>query len=272
MSRWFRWYEGTCEDGKFRLVARRVSCSTVTDRLPTVTDRLPTVTRNGSNGTVTVATVMGVWAVLLEDASRAPTRGAAERGLAFYCAVLDLDEDVLAAILQAMEAVDLIKVENGVITITNWKERQFESDVIDPTSAERQQRYRERNATVTRNGRQTVRNGRVTAELRPDTESESKKERKKDPFSQEGEGAQARIQDPHPALPSLEVELYARGKQILGQDAGGLITKVVKFKNGDRALALALLHTASTKQNPREYIGAILRGQVNGEPFYDPAI
>lgn len=58
----------------------------------------------------------------------------------------------------------------------------------------------------------------------------------------------------------LEKQLFDRGKAVLGKDAGGLISKVLKAKNGDVALARAAIETASTKQSPREYLGAIARG------------
>ena len=57
----------------------------------------------------------------------------------------------------------------------------------------------------------------------------------------------------------LERELFIRGKQILGQQAGGLIVKLLKAKHGNVALARSALETASTKQNPREYVVACLK-------------
>lgn len=158
MSRWFRWYEGTTEDGKFRVVAR--------------------------NADVTVATVMGVWAVLLEDASHPDHRGVAERGEPFYAAILDLDENVVITILSAMESVNLISVGLGAITVTKWKERQFETDANDPTNADRQRRFREKQKA---NASDTPRNGPVTATKRPDTDTDTDK--KKDTPPSRGAGA-----------------------------------------------------------------------------------
>jgi uncharacterized protein YdaU (DUF1376 family) len=60
---------------------------------------------------------------------------------------------------------------------------------------------------------------------------------------------------------SDEVSLFKRGKEILGQNSGGLISKLLAQKNKNIALARAALEMASTKSEPREYIGAILRGQ-----------
>lgn len=65
--------------------------------------------------------------------------------------------------------------------------------------------------------------------------------------------------------PNPEKELYDRGKQVLGEKAGGLIKSLLKAKGGDIALARAAIETASTKSNPREYIGAIARGPANGQ-------
>lgn len=59
-----------------------------------------------------------------------------------------------------------------------------------------------------------------------------------------------------------EAELYERGKAVLGNNAGGLIARLLKSKGGSIAEARAAIEVASTKQDPREYIGAILRGKV----------
>lgn len=65
-------------------------------------------------------------------------------------------------------------MDRGLFTpdgkVKNWEKRQFKSDVTDPTNSERQQRYRERK-----------RNGNVTEEKRPDTESDTDKDRSAKP-------------------------------------------------------------------------------------------
>lgn len=77
----------------------------------------------------------------------------------------------------------------------------------------------------------------------------------------------ARIQNPERkkdapdgAPEDLEKQLFHRGKQVAGQNAGGLIAKLLKAKNGNVALARAVIEQASTKQNPREFIGAAIAG------------
>lgn len=68
-------------------------------------------------------------------------------------------------------------------------------------------------------------------------------------------------EDAAPAAPDPEVELFQRGRQVLGKRAGGLISKLLAAKQKNIALARAAIEQASTKSDPREYIGAIIRGQ-----------
>ena len=147
MSKWFRWYAGTVEDGKFRYVAR--------------------------NAGVTLPTVIALWAALLEDASNDDHRGVVTRNEDFFAAILDLEDGIAEQILSAMQSAGLISVGHGAITILRWNERQFETDKGDGTNAERQKRYRSRRkqneqvAAVT-----PLRNGTVTAQ-RTDTDTDT---------------------------------------------------------------------------------------------------
>jgi hypothetical protein len=63
-----------------------------------------------------------------------------------------------------------------------------------------------------------------------------------------------------PAVRSEEADLFHRGKAILGDSAGGLIKNLMKAKAGSIALARAAIETASTKQDPREYIAGCIHG------------
>lgn len=67
--------------------------------------------------------------------------------------------------------------------------------------------------------------------------------------------------NPLAAQKAVEAELFVVGKKILGTRASGLIKKLIQAKNGNVALARAAIETASTKGDPREYIGAIVRGR-----------
>lgn len=64
---------------------------------------------------------------------------------------------------------------------------------------------------------------------------------------------------------SPEVEFFSRGKKLLGSNTGGILKNLLKAKGGSVPLARAALETASTKQDPREYIGAIVRGRDSPE-------
>lgn len=138
MTRWFRWYEGTTEDGKFRVTAR--------------------------NAGVTVRDVIALWAFMLEDASKDEHRGICARNEEFMAAILDFEDGIVERILEAMEDVEMISVGHGNITICHWGERQFETDKTDGTNAERQKRFRER-------GKKRESNGTVTATKQPETDN-----------------------------------------------------------------------------------------------------
>jgi uncharacterized protein YdaU (DUF1376 family) len=60
-----------------------------------------------------------------------------------------------------------------------------------------------------------------------------------------------------------EASYFRRGKSILGASAGGLLSRLLKVKNGNVALARSLLELAATKQDAREYIGRVIAGPAN---------
>lgn len=60
---------------------------------------------------------------------------------------------------------------------------------------------------------------------------------------------------------NLEKELYQRGRAVLGKNAGGIIKKLLKAKDGKVTLARAAIETAAEKHDPREYIGGIIRNK-----------
>lgn len=156
MSRWFRWYEGTCEDGKFRVIAR--------------------------NAGVTVRDVIALWTFVLEDASNANHRGICTRNEDFMAAVLDFEDGEAEKILTEMENASLVSVGHGAISVCNWGKRQFENDGKDHTNADRQRKFRENKR---KNGHVTESNGAVTGSetetKRPDTErTEAETEKKTD--------------------------------------------------------------------------------------------
>lgn len=62
-----------------------------------------------------------------------------------------------------------------------------------------------------------------------------------------------------------DADYYRRSKQILGERSGGFAKKLLDAKGGNIPLARAALETASTKSDPREYLGAIIRGREHDE-------
>ena len=109
---WLRWYTGSATDPKFAAVARR----------------------SGQN----VAAVLAVWAMLLERACEADTRGDVE---GFDCegadVVLGLSDGAACAVVDALKAKGLI-VQGR---LANWEKRQPKRE---DDSAERVREYRAR--------------------------------------------------------------------------------------------------------------------------------
>ena len=75
---------------------------------------------------------------------------------------------------------------------------------------------------------------------------------------------------PPSKISSNEREYFSRGKQVLGKNAGGLLAKLLKAKSNDAVVAHAIIETASLKENPAEYVGAVVarggraQGKVGG--------
>jgi hypothetical protein len=134
----------------------------------------------------------------------------------------------------------------------NWDARQFKSDVTDPTAPDRMKRYRKNRKSVTPN---TVTHTVTVTPTRAETEQSTEKK----------DGASAPPIDP-------DADLFRRGKEVLGADAGSLIARLKKAKGGSIPHTRAAIEQASTKDNPREYIGRVMNGPARvmtaeGLPF-----
>lgn len=145
----------------------------------------------------------------------------------------------IEAIIAELRERRLLDEVDGVLRPHDWDGRQFKSDVTDGTNAARQKRYRDRHRNAKNNAVTPV---TVTATRVQSTETEKK--------------------DAADAAPSVDPEkdLFRRGKEVAGKDAGGLIARLLKAKKNNVSLARAAVETAATKQNPREYIGAVIAG------------
>ena len=86
----------------------------------------------------------------------------------------------------------------------------------------------------------------------------------------------AEIEQPPPSKPKpdQDADLFRRGREVLGKSGGGLISGLKTHFEGNIPKARAALETASTKHDPREYLGRIINGSTgppNGE-LYDRSI
>ena len=112
---WFRWHHGSVTDPKFQLVARKSKQA--------------------------LASVIAVWAFVLEQASASEDRGAFG---AIDCEAIDcllgLEDGATAAILAAMGERGL--VDDGAVSA--WEKRQPKRERTDNTSTERSRAHRDR--------------------------------------------------------------------------------------------------------------------------------
>jgi DNA-binding transcriptional ArsR family regulator len=177
----------------------------------------------------TVKSLLNLWCLASQNDGMLP----AADDIAFK---LRMTPSKVAKLLSVLGECGLIDSDEEGLRPHNWNARQYKSDVADPTAALRQKAYRERNKN-----RDGDRNDTVTV---TDTRTETEQ-----------------IQNAAHAAPDPEVELFNRGRQVLGKQAGGMISKLLAAKQKNVALARAAIEQASTKSDPREYVGAVIRGQ-----------
>jgi hypothetical protein len=173
---------------------------------------------------------------------------------------LRIKADKVAKLFGALRLAGLLEDDGGVTRPHNWNGRQFKSDTVDVTAAERMRRYREL--------RRNKRNGDASVTVPRDrteqiTEKKDAAEAARPKFSV--------VPDP-PLMTRAELErsYFDRGKQVLGRNAGGLLTKLMTAQ-GSVEMARAAIEIASDKQNPREYIGAVLR-KAEPSSYVDPRL
>ena len=71
------------------------------------------------------------------------------------------------------------------------------------------------------------------------------------------------------APPDPKKPVYDRGREVLGKSSGGQVTNLIRHHGGDLTATIHTLNLAATKSDPREYIGAILRGDREPEINWD---
>lgn len=139
-----------------------------------------------------------------------------------------------------LTARGLFDVVGDAVEPHNWEARQYKSDL----STQRVKAHRKRSSNVSQSVTRNV------SETPPDTETESETERKKDA------APNGSAFDPS----AEERDYFVRGKQVCGKDAGGLLTNLLKARGKKTALARSVIELAATKENPREYVAAAIRG------------
>lgn len=222
MTEWFRSWHGAPTDTKWLGVARKA-------------------------GVAPGIVVAVAWA-LLDRASQAKDRGS----------IAGYDADGMACFFgceaEQVEAIIAAMTDRGVLTadgrFTAWSERQPQRE---DSSTGRVQEHRKRKETQ-RNADETQCNATQRAETL-DTDTDTDTERKKDA------APSAALDPPEGEPPDPEADLFRRGKEICGRTSGGLIKRVLLAKGGNVALARAALEQASTKQDPREYLGAVIQAR-----------
>lgn len=91
-------------------------------------------------------------------------------------------------------------------------------------------------------------------------------QKQKEDSEADASGAEAPVDPSEP-----ERQFFKRGKEVLGPSSGGQLVKLRNAAGGNIALARSKLELASTKENPSEFIGAVIRGagspQANAKPL-----
>jgi hypothetical protein len=145
-NRWFRWHYGACADGKLQLVSRD----------------------SGEN----VATIIGVWAILLEEASDLNHWGIAIDDHQYHAVILGLDLDTVVKIVGGFISLRMVEPCKEGIRILNWHKRQYYTDARDPTHIERKARWLKLKAGTERNAQE--RSGTPETETDTDTDTDKK--------------------------------------------------------------------------------------------------
>lgn len=222
MSRWFRFYDEALNDPKVQ--------------------RLP-------------GDMFKAWVNILCLASKGDGYLPPIEDIAF---ALRITDEEVGEILESLEQRHLLDEFDGKLRPHNWEARQHKSD----HSTERVRKHRSMKQDETVSETKTKRSR--TEQSRTDTEQ---KDSEANASGADAPDDEQRLPDPEPVddppIPDPaepEREYFARGREILGSKAGGLLAKLLKAKGGNVALARSTLELASTKQTPVEFIGAACRG------------
>ena len=159
------------------------------------------------------------------------------------------DDDSQLARIVGMSAPEWRKAKPAVQAFfqDGWRHRRIDDEIAKAEAKhERRSEAGKRGGIASANAKQNSSNASSNAQA---SSSQPQSEKK----------------DAAPAALEPEVDLFRRGKEVLGNQAGGLIAKLLASKGKNVALARAAIEQASTKSNPREYIGAVIRGKQSAD-------
>jgi hypothetical protein len=178
-----------------------------------------------------------VWALFDFASQNSADRGSVEGfDIETYAAFSGFDESIIARVIECLK-------EKNVIVggrLAAWEKRQTKRD---DNSTERVRKHR--NATKRNESQETPREDKIRGE----------------------NSSEAKASDGPLDLSIPEREYFMRGREVLGKGAGGLISKLLKAKGGNVALARAAIEQASQKQNPTEYVAACCRDGPIAKPL-----
>lgn len=227
MANWVRLWEDMPTDPKWRVIAKRAGR--------------------------TIPEVMSIFMFMMTNAgANASERGAnaSERGVLTnwsdedVAAALDMEPEHVMAVREAMQG----KTLDGD-KLSGWEKRQPKRE---DSSAERAKQWRERKRT------------QANAHERPDTDTDTDIV----PNNSNELLGRETPRPPMAAVTSLPVppeapdaRVYRRGREVLGNSAGGIVKKLIVAKDGNLSLAAAAIETASTKADPKTYLMAIVNAR-----------
>lgn len=159
-------------------------------------------------------------------------------------AALDVDTEHVAAIREAMQG----KTLEGD-RLSGWEKRQPKRE---DSSAERAKQWRERKRT------------QANALERPDTDTDTDivPNNSNELLGREIARPPIAAVTPLPVSPEApDARVYRRGREVLGNSAGGIVKRLIVAKDGNLSLAAAAIETASTKADPKTYLMAIVNAR-----------
>lgn len=194
----------------------------------------------------TIPEVMSIFMFMMTNAGA----NASERGVLTnwsdedVAAALDMEPEHVTAVREAMQGKTLEGEK-----LSGWEKRQPKRE---DSSSERAKQWRERKRT------------QANAHERPDADADA------DIVPNNSNELLGREipRPPMAAVTSLPVapeapdaRVYRRGREVLGNSAGGIVKKLIVAKDGNLSLAAAAIETASTKADPKTYLMAIVNAR-----------